>query len=428
MLGKFAAGGSNQNDAASSSQMWLTDAKIRESARKLAAAGTNLGQSFQERTRKFAAENSDINDEDDSEWAQNYRISRVNVPHFEKVLSNLRQKFGRKPEHKIEDFDMSTLIWRMFMIVTQQAAVHFGNDYLDNFCKDNTSTEYSLNWRWQDKVGLQHEEKLGLRLRGETERQDFRHQWQRDNQDQHSAHETRHLTSECARSLLVSSCCRHLHSFAHHFAWLKLSAYLSHLIHAWSERHSSALSSPFDPTSSSLYSLSISRSSCCFSISLRIRRNTVFSANREMGSTDESYSHTGYEPKDDYFMEIYVESLTQSLTQQQYPVQRPFEDVDYDDAALEEMLHNAHREHVYHSHREGLSVGQSSSSVSERTVRPVVERSGRFVVERGQERNTEHAQIGTLLGRQREQIIAECQAEIKKHEFQANYGRRIFKN
>ena len=116
-------------------KMWLTDAKIRESARKLAVAGTNLGQSFQERARKFAAENSDINDEDDSKWPQNYHTSRVNVPHFEKVLSNLRQKLGRKPEDKIEDFDMSTLIWRMFMIVTQQAAVHFGNDYLDNFVK-----------------------------------------------------------------------------------------------------------------------------------------------------------------------------------------------------------------------------------------------------------------------------------------------------
>ena len=42
-------------------------------------------------------------------------------------------------------------------------------------------------------------------MRGETERRDVRHQWRRDNQDQHSAHKTRHLTSECARSLLVNS-------------------------------------------------------------------------------------------------------------------------------------------------------------------------------------------------------------------------------
>ena len=143
-----------------------------------------------------------------------------------------------------------------------------------------------------------------------------------------------------------------------------------------------------------------------------------------MGSTDESYRPTGYEPKNYDLMETYVESLTESLTQPQFPEQRFLEDVDYDDTALEEMLHNAHRVHVYHYQREGLSVGQSSSSVSERTGRPVVERTGRPVVTSGQELNNEYAQIRTLLDRQKEQFLAECQAEIKKHEFQANYDRR----
>ena len=96
--------------------------------------------------------------------------------------------------------------------------------------------------------------------------------------------------------------------------------------------------------------------------------------------------------------------------------QRFLEDVDYDDAAIGEMLFNAYREQVYHSKREGLSVGQSSSSVSDRSGQPVVERS--------QELNTEHAQIRTLLDRQREQILADCQAENRRHEFQANYDRR----
>ena len=154
------------------------------------------------------------------------------------------------------------------------------------------------------------------------------------------------------------------------------------------------------------------------------RSNTVYSANEEMGSTDESYSLTGYEPNDYYLMETYVESPTESLTQKQFSQQRFLEDVCHDNAALEEMLSKAHREHVYHSQREGTSVGQSSSSVSERTGIPVVERTGRLVVERGQELNTEHAQIRTLLDRQREQILSDCQAEIKKHEFKANYDRR----
>ena len=42
----------------------------------------------------------------------------------------------------------------------------------------------------------------------------------------------------------------------------------------------------------------------------------------------------------------------------------------------------------------------------------------------GQELNVANAQIRTLMDRQKEQILAECQAKIKKHECQANYDRR----
>ena len=41
-----------------------------------------------------------------------------------------------------------------------------------------------------------------------------------------------------------------------------------------------------------------------------------------------------------------------------------------------------------------------------------------------QRQNSENEQIRTLLDRQREQILAGCQAEIKKHEFQADSDRR----
>ena len=109
--GKPTAGVSNQNDAASSSQVWPTDAKMSERARKLAAAETNQDQSFQERARKLAAENSDINDEDDSKWPHNLHISRAKVPHFEKVYSNLRQQLKCNPEDTMEDVDVNTLTW-----------------------------------------------------------------------------------------------------------------------------------------------------------------------------------------------------------------------------------------------------------------------------------------------------------------------------
>ena len=106
-----------------------------------------------------------------------------------------------------------------------------------------------------------------------------------------------------------------------------------------------------------------------------------------MDSTDESYLLTVYEPKNYDLLQTYVESFTESLTLPQFSEQRFLEDVDYDDTALEEMLHNAHRVHVYHSQREDLSVGQSSSSMSERTERPVGERTGRPVRPSSQELN-----------------------------------------
>ena len=122
--GNLAAGGLNQNDAASTSQVWQRDTETNESARKLAAAGTNQDLSFFQVPQ--------ITDDDDSEWPNNFHISRAYVPHLEKVCSNLRQQLKRNPKDKMEDLDVSTLIWRMFMTVTLQAAVHLGNDYSEN--------------------------------------------------------------------------------------------------------------------------------------------------------------------------------------------------------------------------------------------------------------------------------------------------------
>ena len=52
------------------------------------------------------------------------------------------------------------------------------------------------------------------------------------------------------------------------------------------------------------------------------------------------------------------------------------------------------------------------------------ERTGRPVEPSGQELNVANAQIRTLLDRQKERILVECRAEIKKHVFQAVYDRR----
>ena len=65
----------------------------------------------------------------------------------------------------------------------------------------------------------------------------------------------------------------------------------------------------------------------------------------------------------------------------------------------------------------------------DRTEKPVVDRDTSH--EPGHEiqrQNSENEQIRTVLDRQREQILADCQAEIRKHELQADYDRRSFKN
>ena len=91
-------------------------------------------------------------------------------------------------------------------------------------------------------------------------------------------------------------------------------------------------------------------------------------------SNDKNFSLTGYEPKDYFLTETYVEFNQESVTEQRFSEQRFTEDVDHHDAAIGQMLFNAYRGQVDHSWREGLSSGLSLSSMSQdRTGQPVVE-------------------------------------------------------
>ena len=76
------------------------------------------------------------------------------------------------------------------------------------------------------------------------------------------------------------------------------------------------------------------------------------------------------------------------------------------------------------THDEGLSSSQSSS-VSHKRTRPVDQFDSLIPnVRENPCRGPENEQIKILLERQREQILADCQAEIRKHEFQADFDRR----
>ena len=92
---QLAAEDSNRNDAASSSQVWQTDAKMNAIARRLAAVDTSQDQNL-----------------DDSKWPHNLRVSRADRPHLEKVYSNWRRQLKREAEAtKIEDHNKNTMIW-----------------------------------------------------------------------------------------------------------------------------------------------------------------------------------------------------------------------------------------------------------------------------------------------------------------------------
>ena len=98
--------------------------------------------------------------------------------------------------------------------------------------------------------------------------------------------------------------------------------------------------------------------------------------------------------------------------------------------SAERSLHQrkdpASRRQVYHSPAESLLSSQSSSVGHVRTGRPVFDEFGSLIsnVIENPRRRSENEQIRTLLERQTEQILADCQADFRKHVFQADYDRR----
>ena len=145
---------------------------------------------------------------------------------------------------------------------------------------------------------------------------------------------------------------------------------------------------------------------------------TTRTAAEELGHPDNKNSSTGYEPNDHLITEAHVEFTQESVTEQRFP-----EDFDYDDITIGQTLLNACRRRADHSEGEGLSSCLSSSVSHDRTGRPAVCRDASHAQGHEiQRQNSENEQIRTLLDRQMEQIL--CQAEIREHEFQADYDRR----
>ena len=150
--------------------------------------------------------------------------------------------------------------------------------------------------------------------------------------------------------------------------------------------------------------------------------NTLRTSAEDRGTLTENEPSTGYEPNDHFITEAYVEYTQESSGEQRFP-----DDLDYDDVTIGKTLLDACRRRADHFEEEGLSSCLSSSASHDRTERPVVCStfdSQVSSVQETQRHNSESEQIRILLERQREQILVDRQAEIRKHEFQADYDRR----
>ena len=139
---------------------------------------------------------------------------------------------------------------------------------------------------------------------------------------------------------------------------------------------------------------------------------------------------TGYEPND-----LHISETTDIFIQESSSDGNPLNlhDLEFDDYTIgmalssplftQEREDAASRRQAYHSLDEGLSSSQSSSVGHVGTRRPVF---GSLIpnVRENPCRDSENEQIRILLERQKEQILADYQAEIQKHKFQADYDRR----
>ena len=147
---------------------------------------------------------------------------------------------------------------------------------------------------------------------------------------------------------------------------------------------------------------------------------------------------TGYEPNvlDDFHYSETTEIIFQEQsgdidTEPSYVCEAELDDETIGKALssplfIQEREEPADRRRAYHSHEESMLPAQSLSVGHVRTVRPVNDLGSlSSSVRENPCRDSENQQIRILLERQSEQILADCGAEILKHEFQADSDRSI---
>ena len=80
------------------------------------------------------------------DWPHHLHISPNCVQHIEKVFL---QRYGRSRTDKMNDLDVSTAIWGIFLSVTLQAVVHLGKDYTQKLRSTMNQPKKSLRQLFQ---------------------------------------------------------------------------------------------------------------------------------------------------------------------------------------------------------------------------------------------------------------------------------------
>ena len=154
-------------------------------------------------------------------------------------------------------------------------------------------------------------------------------------------------------------------------------------------------------------------------------------ANEDIGTLAEYDPLTGYEPNDLHISETENRSLNSH--------DLDLDDQDFDDYTIgrtlssplftQERENAASRRRAYHSLDEGLSSSQSSS-VGHGTGRPVGDQfdSLNQTSEKNPRRSSEYEQIRILPERQKEQILADCRAEIQNTNSRPIMTEEVFKS
>ena len=156
------------------------------------------------------------------------------------------------------------------------------------------------------------------------------------------------------------------------------------------------------------------------------------SPNEESGPLANDAPLTGYEPNElDYHSSETTEFFIQESAENR---SLNSHDLDLDDCTIgralsspmftQEREEKAGHRQAYHSPDESLLSSQSLSVGHVRTGRPVSDQFDSLPTVRDPCRASENEQIRILLEGQEEQILADCRAEIQRHEFQADFDRR----